>query len=261
MSDRSDKDSASSIGVENKVTPQQVVPRMHTSSHVTRHTSHATRHTSHVTRHTPHVTRHTPHVTRHMQHSKPNHHPPHKFQVADMHGSNCQDSSYSAVAGPLGVELLVVDLSGLRNFRFDATAVCCRTVYRIVSHVLPPNTFPFSSCCKTHCRSTCLIPPVDVVVVCRSRRAPSFPRRLRHSIGLPALSNPRFAFTRIENVLRGRAHVCRCEMPVDMAANVGRHERKGGCKSADGRSSTAFEYYGFVCNHRHRCVPCPPTCS
>jgi hypothetical protein len=32
-------------------------------------------------------------------------------QVADMHGSNVQDSSYSAVAGALGAELLIVDIA------------------------------------------------------------------------------------------------------------------------------------------------------
>ena len=33
-------------------------------------------------------------------------------QVADTHGSNGQDSCYSAVAGIMGVELLVVDIAG-----------------------------------------------------------------------------------------------------------------------------------------------------
>ncbi len=32
-------------------------------------------------------------------------------QVAEMHGSNAQDSCYSAVAGPLGAELLMVDIA------------------------------------------------------------------------------------------------------------------------------------------------------
>ncbi len=78
MSDKTDKDAVPSIGLENRVMPQQV-RRLAQHALVKRHACDA-----------------------------------HAQQVSEMHGANCQDSCYSAVAGASGAELLVVDIAGCR---------------------------------------------------------------------------------------------------------------------------------------------------
>jgi hypothetical protein len=226
MADRNDRDSSGMFAIETKVTPQQVklvvcrttqLKYKHLEFHLTPHTSHLTPHTSHLTPYTSHLTPHTSHVTPHTSHLTPHtsHLTPH--------------TSHLTHFSRLPRRTAQTDMTAVTPPSLVSWAPSCLLSTSQVS-LLRHRTFR----ALLHPRSACTSRSTAHFLPGRSCRPIPYTRRHWHSRRLPALPHSRHVVTCCQHAHRGRAHVSRGQVPVDLAPDIRRHEHEGGCQGAYG---------------------------